>query len=313
MSLASYFTKKSGLKPARVNLAVVSDSGETKTVAINSVVSSTISRKESISTSCSDDNVKLKSEHKASTPLSQEKLKIDNFAFGFAVDGENGNNTEKQTISNSKKRRQRQKNKIKCSEKANGQDTAIQHQIIEPIECKEHEPLIVPSPKHTSSTNQDRKKDDPLNIPTKDESRVEIHNSLTEVQPPPGFKNQVTENKSLPTMTLLRPSDKFRKTPGKKKSKKNKKVSVARQMQLDELGQRKNEKNIQTKQQEMKLQFNAITKSKAMVNRGSLAVHREKTKQVGKQVEQPAPEVNPFSFGFNFNTLLPDTVLTHNK
>lgn len=295
MSLASYFTKKSGPKATRVNLAVVSDSGETKTVGIRSLTSS--GRKDCSLSSCSDDFETRKPKSNNNLPLGQGKSQRDKFVFGFSV-GEECSSTEQHTTSSSKKRRQRQKNKIKCSEKVN-------QQIIELEERKDIDPQIVPNQSETSTTNEEIKKDELLYTPTNDETNVETHDNFTNVQPPPGFNSKATENESIPTSTLLRPSDKFRKTPGKKKSKENKKLSVARQMQLHELDQRrKNERTIRPKQQEMKIQFNTVTKGKAMVNRGSLAVHREKSKQVGRQAEQSVQEVNPFSFGFNFSTLL---------
>jgi hypothetical protein len=311
MSLASYFTKKSGPKAARVNLTVVSESGENKSVTINSVASST--RKEITS----NDAEKVKPVHEVNS-LHKDQAHNDHFVFGFSVD--------EATTSASKKRRQRQKNKNKQHENLKqhtdqatiileqSSDIRTNNRTIETEKFIESAPQFAQSLKQTPSTNEDiYKKNDNLHKSTQNENHSEIiHDNSTPLQPPPGLDSQVienatlplNENSSIPTNALLRPNDKFRKTPGKKTSKKNKKTSVARQMQLDELNQRKNEKIIRPKQQEMKLQFNAVTKSKAMVNRGSLAVHREKTKHVGKQEEQPVQEVNPFSFGFNFNTLL---------
>jgi hypothetical protein len=101
MSLASYFTKKSGPKAARVNLTVVSESGENKSVTINSVASST--RKEITS----NDAEKVKPVHEVNS-LHKDQAHNDHFVFGFSVD--------EATTSASKKRRQRQKNKNKQHE-----------------------------------------------------------------------------------------------------------------------------------------------------------------------------------------------------
>ena len=105
-----------------------------------------------------------------------------------------------------------------------------------------------------------------------------------------------------------------------RKSKKGKKQNlVQRQAQFKSIEersiQRMAERSTINKSsiQDGKLQFDSSTKAKAMVNHGSLTVHKERHKlmkqhQVDTQsTEERQIESNPFSFGFHFNSLLPQS------
>ncbi len=104
-----------------------------------------------------------------------------------------------------------------------------------------------------------------------------------------------------------------------KKNKKPKTQSIQLQAQLQAL-QEKQLKSIKVQQRQKPsipdrtLKFNS-DKGKAMINRGSLAVHREKSKlmkqhqqqqqEKGVDIGESQKQCNPFSFGFHFNSLLP--------
>lgn len=115
------------------------------------------------------------------------------------------------------------------------------------------------------------------------------------------------------------------KTRNNSKKAKKKPTSIQRQAQLNSIHEKqsltpKNSKR-RTKKDEKVLKFNSSDKGKAMVNHGSLAVHKEKSKMLKrKQLTQIDCDVgkggddeamvqgeisSPFSFGFNFGTLLP--------
>lgn len=73
-------------------------------------------------------------------------------------------------------------------------------------------------------------------------------------------------------------------------------------------------KKSKTTTQDRTLQFNSSDKGKAMVNHGSIAVYREKTKLLKQQQQNHdekdkilQKESNPFSFGFHFNSILPQS------
>ena len=103
-----------------------------------------------------------------------------------------------------------------------------------------------------------------------------------------------------------------KKTPSKSKQ-------VQRQAQLNAIQEKEVASSNSMKQhrmlQDRKLQFNSSNKGRAMVNHGSLAVHKEKSKILKRQQqeeqnhqkneEEQGGGSSPFSFGFNFSTLLP--------
>lgn len=314
MSLASYFKKKPIQKVARVNLNIMSDTGDTDTKAITLKTDvASLSKK-------TDDITKGDNKGEPTlTSTTAEKVKPNDtnkreakFIFGFSVDN-NEKGIDKATIhlneshiSNSKKRRQRQKNKSK------------NHQHLE-RECTTDEIII-----GTSSLNDDKDEDiqnqmhDPSLIQSLSDhvfERNSIVNTseddFTSARIPPGFQKALNGHRiessipeSTPLISLVTPTNGMRKTPGKKRQ--TKKVSVARQMQLDEIERKKrNERSI--KQPTRTIHFNSVTQSKAMVNRSSLAVHRERSKMIGKETDEEVCDINPFSFGFNFNYILNNT------
>lgn len=103
-----------------------------------------------------------------------------------------------------------------------------------------------------------------------------------------------------------------------RKGKKSKKTpSIQRQAQLKSIEEKKSlniHKKSKTTTQDRTLQFNSSDKGKAMVNHGSIAVYREKTKLLKQQQQNHdekdkilQKESNPFSFGFHFNSILPQS------
>ena len=97
-----------------------------------------------------------------------------------------------------------------------------------------------------------------------------------------------------------------RRTPGKRQ-KPNKSMSVQQKARI-QLMEEKSFTHIKraTGKSDSIIKFNIADKGKAMVNRGSVAVHKEKNRFQSKQVESDINEVNAFSFGFNFNNILSD-------
>jgi len=122
-----------------------------------------------------------------------------------------------------------------------------------------------------------------------------------------------------------------RRTPGKNllKKKKKKPLSSQRQAQLKALEEKRLAQTQPTSKmisasadgknsgkESKKLQFNTSDKGRAMVNHGSLLVHRERNKPNTKgklqEIESDLDDEDgssPFSFGFNFNSLLPSDLL----
>ena len=104
----------------------------------------------------------------------------------------------------------------------------------------------------------------------------------------------------------------------KKRKKSKKPLSIQRQAQLNLQHEKQSlskHRKSKKKAQDRILQFNSADRGKAMVNHGSLAVHREKTKLLKQQQQRNndekdrnlQKESNPFSFGFHFNSLLPQS------
>ena len=118
------------------------------------------------------------------------------------------------------------------------------------------------------------------------------------------IKESTTPKKSASTSGMEVSSES--KAPGKKKKKKKKPVSSQRQAQLEALEEKRTVQSSTSKKvikQERTLQFNTSDKGRAMVNHGSLAVHKERSKEKNDDHEDAS---NAFSFGFTFDSLLKD-------
>ena len=170
------------------------------------------------------------------------------------------------------------------------------------------------------------------NVPELERNQIkEIKNHIA---PPPGFQCQNNDDdrfrcRSETESGIINPSKKTlnnkevgsqinvkggstvglrvsasRRTPGKRQ--KSKKPMSTQQKARIQVMKDKNVVNMKRKV-ESTIKFNSADKGKAMVNRGSVAVHKEKNRFPSKQVaESEKNEVNAFSFGFNFNNILSD-------